>query len=153
LDENGYYETETVVEYDQGLFQSGDVYWDSSYFIGTNITQEQYEKCVRIVWDFEVGTSNADWSRCEDVGDNAGISYGPFQWTEKSGLLSRLLRMYLDMKTGNFDENDKILSENEISSGSYKGTKYSSNTEIINALKSVGNNQVMKNAQGKLFLE
>lgn len=153
LEEDGYYKTDTTIEYDQGLFQSGDVYWDSSYFIGTDISKEQYEKCVRIVWDFEVGNPNPDWSICENVGDNAGLSYGPYQYTEKSGLLSQVLRLYLDMKSGSLDENDKIISESEISSGNYKGTKYSSNTKIINALKAIGNDQIMKNAQGKIFLE
>jgi hypothetical protein len=60
ISEDGYYKTDTVVV-EQGLFQSGDIYWDPSYFTRTNITREQYEKCVRIVWDFEVGNPNADW--------------------------------------------------------------------------------------------
>ncbi|MBO5827394.1 MAG: hypothetical protein J6R59_02885 [Paludibacteraceae bacterium] len=88
-----------------------------------NITKQQYEKCVRIVWDFEVGTPNANWQKCEDVKDGAGISYGPYQWTEKSGLLSKVLRMYLDSKgSSNYNEYDRLIANCSISSGNYVGT-------------------------------
>lgn len=134
--------------------QEGDIYWDASYFAGLNITKQQYEKCVRIVWDFEVGTPNANWQKCEDVKDGAGISYGPYQWTEKSGLLSKVLRMYLDSKgSSNYNEYDRLIANCSISSGNYVGTQYVKNKQIMDALKAIGSEPMMKMAQGKMFLE
>ena len=134
--------------------QDGDIYWDESVFAGLNITKQQYEKCVRIVWDFEVGTPNADWFRCEDVGDAAGISYGPYQYTEKSGLLSKVVRMYLDSKgIDNYNDNDRILANCSISNAKYTGTQYVRNKTVMNALKAVGAEPLMKMAQGKMFLD
>ena len=152
--EDGYYKTETIMVTNQGLFQSGDIYWDPSYFTGTDITKEQYEKCVRITWDFEVDNPNGDWQRCKDVHDGQGLSYGPYQYTEKSGLLSKVVKQYLDNKAGNYNEHDQILEKSELGTGDYeKKTIYANDLSIINALKAVGDDQMMKNAQGQIFLE
>lgn len=134
--------------------QEGDIYWDESAFAGLNISRQQYEKCVRIVWDFEVGTPNANWQKCEDVGDKAGISFGPYQYTEKSGLLSKVVRMYLDSKgSANYNDNDRILANCSISDANYTGTQFVKNKTVMNALKAVGAEPLMKMAQGKMFLD
>lgn len=134
-------------------FVSGDVYFDPAAFAGLDISQAQYEKCVRIVWDFEVGTPNADWKKCEVLKDGAGISYGPYQYTEKSGLLSKLLHNYLAAKNGNLNELDKKLQEHPISSGTYSGkTKYASDSALKSLLREIGSDPIMKQESGKLFL-
>jgi len=140
---------------DQGLFQSGDVYWDPSYFTGTEITREQYEKCVRITWDIEVGSANGDWTRCKPVGDGHGISYGPYQFTEKSGLLTKVIQEYFKMKgTNNLNEHDEIIKKSKFYTDSdYAGVNYSNDYSLRNALSAIGSDQFMKNAQGKIFLE
>lgn len=153
LSEDGYYKTVTTTVYETPNFQAGDIYWDPSYFTGTDITREQYEKAVRITWDFEVGKATGDWARCEDIGDTAGISYGPFQYTEGSGLLSQIVAKYLNMKTGKYNEHDEILANTDLKSGSYSGTKYANNVSVCQALKAVGTSQEMKNVQGEMFLQ
>lgn len=137
-----------------GSSGGGDVYWDATYFSEVEITKEQYEKCIRIIWDFEVGTPNADWRKCEDVGDRAGLSYGPYQYTEKSGLLGRVVRDYLSAKgEANYNDSDKVLSKSSLATEGYSGTQNVGNTSVMNALKAVGDDPAMKTAQGKLFLE
>lgn len=136
-------------------FVSGDVYFDPSVFAGKGISQAQYEKCIRIIWDFEVGTPNADWKRLEVLKDGAGISYGPYQYTEYSGLLSELLHNYLEAKTknGTLNELDEKLQEYEISKGTYaKQTKYANNSIFISLLRAIGTDPIMKQESGKLFM-
>lgn len=110
---------EKVVGYTtSGSFSGGGgegIYWDESAFSEFKITKEQYTKCVQIIWDFEVGTPDADWRKCENVGEGAGISYGPYQFTEKSGLLAKVVSMYLSTKgSSNYNDHDKVLSNTKL---------------------------------------
>lgn len=130
------------------------IYWDESAFSSYKISKEQYTKCVRIIWDFEVGTPDADWRKCEDVGDKAGISYGPYQFTEKSGLLARVVSTYLSNKgSSSYNDHDKVLSNTSLAKNGYSGTQYVGNTSVMEALKAVGSDPAMQAAQGKVFYD
>ena len=122
LSEDGYYKTVTTTVYETPNFQAGDIYWDPSYFTGTDITREQYEKCVRITWDFEGSNINGNWSDCGIKKDTAGITYGAFQWTEGSGLLTKVINKYFEFKGGNLNEYDKILKDSGICKDGYSST-------------------------------
>ena len=62
--------------------------------------------------------------------------------------------MYLDSKgSANYNDNDRILANCSISDANYTGTQFVKNKTVMNALKAVGAEPLMKMAQGKMFLD
>ena len=152
---------EKVIGYETGTtssaFQFSDegMYYPEDILKPMGISREQFTKSLQIVWDAEGGKIQGDWSLCEDVGDGAGISYGAYQWTEKSGLLARLVKKYLEKKRlqGELIGDDATLAGCPLGSGSWSQNTLVHDLGIMSALKGVAHDPLMIQSQHELFVE
>lgn len=80
-----------------------------------------------------------------DIGDGAGISFGAYQITEKSGGLKSFVKKLSKSKSPYANEAQKVL-------GNFKGSSYKGDRKRFNAwLKKVGGEQVAKEIQDKIY--
>lgn len=79
----------------------GDVYFPDE--LAAIITKDKYLKVLQIIKTIESGNNfkSAGYTKWDVAGDGAGISYGMYQTTGKSGGLTRLIDLYINDSNSN----------------------------------------------------
>ena len=137
LNEDGYYRTDNVVE-GFGLFESQEIYFPTE--LAEIISKDKYLKVLSIIRSAEIGTptprgaGHVEWNV---AGDGAGITYGNYQTTGKSGGLTRLIDLYINDSNSNKKYVDEI---NLYKSAAKSLIKTDGVEKLMNALKQAGNN-------------
>lgn len=66
----------------------------------TTFSMQQRERALRLVRRFESGSADGDYTAVAVLNDGAGVSYGAFQFTHRSGLLAEVIERYLSLSGG-----------------------------------------------------
>lgn len=129
-----------VIGWEESAVYTGDydIYFPAE--LAEVITKEKYLKALQIVRCAEIGTPNpksAGYVEWNVANDGAGITYGIYQTTGKSGGLSRLIELYINDSNSNKVYADEI---NLYKSSARSLSKTAGVTSLMNALKQAGDN-------------
>lgn len=94
------------------------------------------------IFKAETGNTEGGYSAAKDIGDGAGISFGAYQLTEKSGGIDK----YLKAMAGQGDATAIALSQ-QMQGGMFKGDK----SKLTSYLKTSGDTEQGRAAQDKIF--
>jgi chitosanase len=122
-----------------------------------SITPQQKKVIDCVLAIFETGRipSKASYSTCGILNDNAGISYGKHQCTDRAGSLDLVCKRYIELK----GQQSQALSHYMVYLMTNETAKFGSNAgayptwlvSLINLLKSAGSDVTMQQAQDEIF--
>lgn len=118
------------------------------------LTEAQRKSIEAIVNIFETGKANGDYSSTEVLPDFAGITYGRACTTLNSGNLYKLVKMYLETPRNDgyntFKDQIDVL-EKALDRFKTKDQTLNTDDNVLEALRVVGNSNIMKLVQDRFF--
>ena len=121
-----------------------------------NLTKSQKHVIDCVLSIFETGRvpTAASYSTCSILADGAGISYGKHQCTDKAGSLDLVVKKYIELggqHAAALQAYLPYLAANTSSTEPPKGPYKAETTNLINLLKTAGQDPKMQEAQDLVF--
>jgi chitosanase len=117
-------------------------------------TQKHVIDCVLSIFETGRVPTAASYSTCSILADGAGISYGKHQCTDKSGSLDLVVKKYIELggqHASALQAYLPYLAANTSSTEPPKGPYKAETTNLINLLKTAGQDPKMQEAQDIVF--
>lgn len=113
----------------------------------TQFTNQQKERALRLIVRFESGSEAGNPAAVAVLNDGAGISYGAFQFTHRSGLLAECVGRYLDLGGSAGGEILRRYLPSLRRRGPANVSKLAADRTLIAALRLAGTSPEMQRAQ------